>query len=84
MYSSATVVHMPSGEGYVGALRAHFLVQSALAPIIPQFISPLNLIKQLSTCDVERKYLCYTGNLNDKQSPDEITKYVLMQVLLRS
>ena len=34
------------------------------------------MIKQLSTYDVERKYLCYTGNSNDKQFPDEISKYV--------
>ena len=67
---------MLSGEAYVRALRAHFLVQSALAPIILQFISPLSLIEQLSTYDVERKYLCYTGNSNDKQFPDEIWKYV--------
>ena len=26
--------------------------------------------------DVERKYLCYTGNSNDEQFPDEISKYV--------
>ena len=76
VYSSATAVHMLSGEAYVRALRAHFLVQSALAPIILQFISPLSLIEQLSTYDVERKYLCYTGNSNDKQFPDEIWKYV--------
>ena len=74
--SSATVVHMLSGEAYVRALRAHFLVQSALAPIILQFISPLSLIEQLSTYDVERKYLCYTGNWNYKQFPDEISKFV--------
>ena len=67
---------MLSGEAYVRALQAHFLVQSALAPIVLQFISPLSLIEQLSTYDVERKYLCYTGNSNDKQFPDEISKYV--------
>ena len=44
VYSSATAVHMLSGEAYVRALRAHFLVQSALAPIILQFISPLSLL----------------------------------------
>ena len=71
VYSSAAAVHILSGEA-----RAHFLVQSALAPIILQFISPLSLIEQLSTYDVERKYLCYTGNSNDKQFPDEISKYV--------
>ena len=27
--------------------------------------------------DVERKYLCYTGNWNDDQFPDEISKYVV-------
>ena len=31
---------------------------------------------KLSTYDVERKYLCYTGNSNDKLFPDEISKYV--------
>ena len=76
MHSSATTVHMLSGEAYVRALQAHFLVQSALAPIVLQFISPLSLIEQLSTNNVERKYLCYTGNSNDKQFPDEISKYV--------
>ena len=76
VYSSATAVHMLSGEAYVRALRAHFLVQSALAPILLQFISPLSLIEQLLTYDVERKYLCYTDNSNDKQFPDEISKYV--------
>ena len=65
-----------SGEAYAKALRAHFLVQSALTPIIPQFISPFNLTEQLSIYDVERKYLCYTGgNSNDKQFPDEILNY---------
>ena len=39
-------------------------------------ISLLSLIEQLSTYDVERKYLCYTGNSNDEQFPDEISKYV--------
>ena len=67
---------MSSGEVYVRALRAHFLEQSILAPIILQFSSPLSLIAQFSTYDVERKYLCYTGNSNDKQFPDEISKYV--------
>ena len=76
MHSSATTVHLLSGEAYVRALQAHFLVQSALAPIVLQFISPLSLIEQLSTNNVERKYLCYTGNSNDKQFPDEISKYV--------
>ena len=77
VYSSATAVHMLSGEAYVRALRAHFLVQSALAPIILQFISPLSLIEQLSTYNnVERKYLCYTGNSNDRQFPGEISEYV--------
>ena len=33
------------------------------------------MIGKLSTYDVERKYLCYTGNSNDKQFPDEISKY---------
>ena len=74
VYSSATAVHMLSGEAHVRVLRAHFLIQSALAPIILQFISPLSLIEELSTYDVERKYLCYTGKSNDKQFPDEISK----------
>ena len=47
-----------------------------MAPIILQFILPLSLIEQLSTYGVERKYLCYTGNSNDEQFPDEISKYV--------
>ena len=34
------------------------------------------MIEQLSTYDVERKYLCYTGNSNDEQFLDEISKYV--------
>ena len=76
VYSSATAVHMLSGEAYVRALRAHFLVQTAMEPIILQFISPLSLIQQLSTYDVERKYLRYTGNSNDKQFPDEISKFI--------
>ena len=76
VYSSATAVHILSGEAYVRALRAHFLVQSALVPIILQFISPLRLTEQLSTYDVKNKYLCYTGNTNDEQFPDEISKYV--------
>ena len=76
MYISDTAVHMLSGEAYVRALRGHFLVQSAVAPIILQFILPLSLIEQLSTYDVERKYLCYTGNSNDEQFPDEISNYV--------
>ena len=76
MYSSTTAVHMLSGEAFVRALRAHFLVQSAVAPVIFQFISPISLIEQLSTYDVERKYLRYTGNSNDEQFPDEISKYV--------
>ena len=34
------------------------------------------MTEQLSTYDVERKYLCYTGNSNDEQFLDEISKYV--------
>ena len=59
VYSSATAVHM-SGRACARALQVHFLVQSALELIILQFISPLSLIEQLSTCDaydVDRKYL---------------------------
>ena len=83
VYSSATAVHMLSGDAYVRALRAHFLVQSVLAPIILQFIPPLSLIEQLSKYNVERKYLCYTGNSNDKQFPDKFQS-MLMQMTLRS
>ena len=49
VYSSATAVHMLSGKAYVRALRAYFLIQSALESIIFQLISPLSLIEQLST-----------------------------------
>ena len=55
-YSFATAVHMMSGKACARALRAHFLVQSALE-LIFQFISPLSLIEQLSTYNVDRKYL---------------------------
>ena len=75
VYSSATAVHMMSGKAYARALRAHFLVQSALELIIFQFISTLSLIEELSTYDVDRKYLCYADNSNIKQFPDEISKY---------
>ena len=75
-YSSDTSVHPLSGKAHSRALRAHFVVQSALAPIILQFISPLSLIEQLSTYDVDRKYLCCTGNGNDEEFPDEISEYV--------
>ena len=34
------------------------------------------MIEKLSTYDVDRKYLCYAGNSNDEQFPDEISKYV--------
>ena len=57
VYSSATAVHMMSGKAYPRALRAHFLAQSALELITFQFISPLSLIEQLSTYDVNRKYV---------------------------
>ena len=76
VYSSATAVHMMSGKAYARALRAHFLVQSALELIIFQFISPLSLIEQLSTYDVDGNYLCYAGNSNNEQFPDEISKYL--------
>ena len=76
VYSSATAVHMMSGKAYPRALRAHFLAQSALELITFQFISPLSLIEQLSTYDVDRKYLCYAGNSNNEQFPDEISKYL--------
>ena len=55
-YSFATAVDMMSGKAYARALGAHFLVQSALE-LIFQFISPLSLIEQLSTYNVDRKYL---------------------------
>ena len=64
------------GKAYTRVLRAHFLVQSALELIILQFISLLSLIEQLSIYDVDRKYLCYSGNSNDEQFPDEISKYL--------
>ena len=34
------------------------------------------MIEQLSIYDVDRKYLCYSGNSNDEQFPDEISKYL--------
>ena len=74
VYSSATAVHMLSGKAYASALQA--LVQSVLEPITLQFMSPLSPIEQLSTCDVDRKYLCYASNSNDEQFPDKISKYV--------
>ena len=76
VYSSATAVHMMSGKAYARALRAYILVQSSLELIIFQFISALSLIEQLSTYDVDRKYLCYAGNSNNEQFPDEISKYL--------
>ena len=76
VYSSATAVHMMSGKAYARALRGHFLVQSALELIIFQLISPSSLIEQLSTYNVDRKYLCYSGNSNNEQFPDEISKYL--------
>ena len=76
VYSSATAIHMLSGKVYARAQRAHFLVQFALELIILQFISPLSLIEQLSTYDVDRKYLCYADNSNDEQFPDKISKYL--------
>ena len=48
VYSYATTVHMLSGKAYVRALQAHFLVQSAQAHIILQFISPLSLIEVIN------------------------------------
>ena len=33
------------------------------------------MIEQLSTYDVDRKYLCYAGSSNNEQFPDEISKY---------
>ena len=75
-YSSDTSVYPLSRKAYSRALRAHFVVQSALAPIILQFISPLSLIEQLSTYDVDRKYLCCSGTGNDEEFPDEISEYV--------
>ena len=63
-----------SGKAYARALRVHFLLQSALELIVFQFISPLSLIEQLSTYDVDIKYICYAGNSNNEQFPDEISK----------
>ena len=83
VYSSATAVHMLSGKAYVRALRAHFLIQSALESIIFQFISPLSSWTVINN-NVERKYLCYTGNPNDEQFPDEISMQVFMQVTFTS
>ena len=65
VYSSATAVHMFSGKAYASALQA--LVQSVLEPIALLFMSSLSPIEQLSTCDVDRKYLCYASNSNDEQ-----------------
>ena len=76
VYSSDAAVHMLSVKVYETALRAHFLAQSSLKLIILQFISPLRFIEQLSTYDVDRKHLCYAGNSNDEQFPDEISEYV--------
>ena len=53
--SSATAVHMLSGKAYARALRAHFLVQSALELSILQLILPLSLIEHLSIYDVDGK-----------------------------
>ena len=83
VYSSATAVHMLSGEAYVRALRAHFLVQSALAPIILQFISPLSLLNSYQhTMLKENIYvILVTQMINSFQM-----KYqsMLMQMTLRS
>ena len=77
VYSSATAVHMMSGKAYARALRAHFLVQSALELIIFQFISPLSLIEQLST---------YAGMLVIQIMNSFQMKYqsILMQMTLKS
>ena len=75
VYSSATAVHMLLGKACVTALRAHFLGQFVLEPIIFQFISPVILIEQLSTTMLKGN-ICYTGSWNDFQFPDEISKYV--------
>ena len=77
VYSSEKAVHMLSGKAYARALRARFLVQSALELIIIQFISTLHLIEQLLTYDVDRKYLCYAGgNSNNGQFTDKMSRYV--------
>ena len=82
VYSSATAVHM-SGKAYPRALRAHFLAQYALELITFQFISPLSLIEQLSTYDVDRKYfvMLVIQIMNSFQM-----KYqsILMQMTLKS
>ena len=74
VYSSDTAVHMLSDKVYERALRAHFLVQSSLKLLILN--SPIRFIEQLSRYDVDRKHLCYAGNSNDEQVPDEISEYV--------
>ena len=38
VHTSAIALHMLSGTAYVRALRAYFLIQSTLEPIIFQFI----------------------------------------------
>ena len=66
VHSSSTAVHMLSGKTHVRALQAHFLIQYTLEPIIFQFISPLSLIKQLSTMMLKEN-ICHTRNPNDEQ-----------------
>ena len=83
VYSSATAVHMLLGKACVTALRAHFLGQFALEPIIFQFISPVTLIEQLSTTMLK-------GNIYVLQVAEMMFSFqmkyrsMLMQVTLRS
>ena len=83
VYSSATAVHMLLWKACVRALRAHFLIQFVLEPIIFQFISPLSLIEQLSTTMLK-------GNIYVTQVAETMFSFqmkyqsMLMQVTLRS
>ena len=74
VYSSAIALHMLSGKAYVRALPASYTVY--FGTYYFSIHLPLSLIEQLSTTMLKRKYLCYTGNSNDKQFPGEISKHV--------
>ena len=70
-------------ESVLRALRAYFLMQSALEPIIFQLISPLSLIEQLSTTMLKENIyvILVTQMMNSFQM-----KYqsMLMKITLRS
>ena len=83
VFSSDTAIHILLGKAYARALRAHFLVKSALELIVLQFISPLSLSEHLSTCDVDREYLCYSDNWNDNSFHIKYQN-MLIQMVLRS